>query len=297
MMATRSREREHDECLHHDADEETSSCSCSFIGFKRNQVFDYSLVSEDSEELFEINLKEALDTTIEDCDCDCESTVFSLDIHNWKDDVYVAVDDHGDSSMEALSWALKHAVTPSTTTVYLIHVFPEIKFIPTPLGKIPRSNINPEYVNMYLTQERGKRKLLLQKFIDLCVDSKVKVEVMLIEGDNIAKAIVDVVGDLNIRKLVIGTAKSNLRKSGSGRRNAIADKVLKDAQESCDVKIICEGTEVVDHMIRCTSSSFTDSTTSSRVTHEEDDSRGFVPFWRFLSNPMWLLRSRHLSPR
>lgn len=87
------------------------------------------------------------------------------------------------------------------------------------------------------------------------------------------------------------------RKSGFGRRrNAIADKVIKNAQERCDVKIICDGTEVIDHMIRCTSTSFADST-SSRVTHEEDDSRGLVPLWRFLSNPMWLLRSRHLSPR
>jgi hypothetical protein len=40
---------------------------------------------------------------------------------------------------------------------------------------------------------------------------QVKVEVLLIEGDNVAKAIVDLVGNLNIRKLVIGTTQSNLR--------------------------------------------------------------------------------------
>jgi len=34
---------------------------------------------------------------------------------------------------------------------------------------------------------------------------------MLIEGDNVAEAIVDLVGNLNIRKLVIGTTQSNLR--------------------------------------------------------------------------------------
>ncbi|KAJ1400368.1 UspA [Sesbania bispinosa] len=199
-------EREHDECLHHDSDEESSSWSCGLIGPKRNQVFD-------SEELFEINLnlkekEPPLDTIREE---DCESTVFSLDIHNKdKDVVYVAVGDGGDSSMEALSWALNHAVTPSTT-VCLIHVFPQVKLIPSPLGKIPRSHVNLEHVNIYLTQEKGKRKLLLQKFTDLCIDSKVKVEMMLIEGDNVAKVIVDLVGNLNIRKLVIGTTKSNLR--------------------------------------------------------------------------------------
>ena len=34
---------------------------------------------------------------------------------------------------------------------------------------------------------------------------------MLIEGDNVAEAIVDVVGKHDIRKLVIGTTGSNLR--------------------------------------------------------------------------------------
>ncbi|KAJ1427107.1 Rossmann-like alpha/beta/alpha sandwich fold [Sesbania bispinosa] len=192
-------EREHDECLHHDSDEESSSWSCGLIGPKRNQVFDSE---SESEELFEINLnlkekEPPLDTIREDC----ESTVFSLDInHKDKDVVYVAVGDGGDSSMEALSWALNHAVTPSTT-VCLIHVFPRVKLIPSPLGKIPRSHVNLEYVNIYLNQEKGKRKSLLQKFTDLCIDSKVKVEMMLIEGDIVAKAIVDLVGNLNIRKL------------------------------------------------------------------------------------------------
>lgn len=86
----------------------------------------------DSEELFEINLivKEPLDTIREEY---CESTVFSIDILD-KDVVYVAVGvDGGGSSMEALSWALKHAVTPSSsTTVTLIHVFPQLNLIPTP---------------------------------------------------------------------------------------------------------------------------------------------------------------------
>lgn len=40
---------------------------------------------------------------------------------------------------------------------------------------------------------------------------QVKVEMMLVEGDNVAKAIVDLVANLNIRKLVIGTNQSNLR--------------------------------------------------------------------------------------
>ncbi|XP_057445406.1 U-box domain-containing protein 35-like [Lotus japonicus] len=247
-------------CLH----EENSSCS--------------EIGDEDSEldsELFEINinLKDPEDT-LDKIPEDCESiSVFSLDINNHLaeklDVVYVAVGFDGNSSMEALSWALKHAVTPSSTTVCLVHVFPQVKLIPTPLGKIPRSHVNVEHVNICLTLEKAKRKLLLQKFIGLCVDSKVKVEIMLIEADNVAKAILDLVRNLNIRKLVIGNTKSNLRKSWSRRQNAIADMVLKNAEESCDIKIICEGREVTDQMIDyCTS------------PHSEDNGNYWSFSWR-----------------
>ncbi|RZC04869.1 U-box domain-containing protein 54-like [Glycine soja] len=290
MPSTRSWEMEHDECI---------SCG-GFIGFKRNQVIDCSseIGDSDTEELFEINLKEkeplALDAIREDCEI---STVFSLDIDihdggsgNDDDVVYVAVGKDGDSSMEALSWALKHAVTPSAT-VCIVHVFPQVKLIPSPLGKIPRSHVNLEYVNMHLTQEKGKRKLLLQKFIDLCVDSKVKVEMKLIEGDNVAKTIVDLVGNLNIRKLVIGITKSNLRKSGSRSHNSIAAKVLKNAQESCDIKIICEGREVIDQMSDCTSPRSIDVKGSLRLSQEKNESRGFVPLKHFMPSSLWLFRS------
>ncbi|KAJ1428634.1 UspA [Sesbania bispinosa] len=275
-------------CLHYDSDEETSTCTCVFTGFRRNQVFDYNQsfsTNEDSEELFEINLKLPLDAISEDC----ESSVFSFDIHNEKDIVHVAVDHTGESSMEALLWTLKHAVTPSTT-VYLIHVFPEIRLIPTPLGKMVRSHVNPEHVDFYLTQEKSKRKLLLQKFIDLCTDSKVEVEMMLIEGDNIANTIVDLVRNFSIRKLVIGTTKSNLSKSVSRKRNAIADKVLKNAPEICDVKILCDGKEVIDQMIGRTSSCSSDGS-SSRVS-QEDKFHGFAPLVRFMPNPIWLFKPR-----
>ncbi|KAL5056644.1 hypothetical protein RYX36_037326 [Vicia faba] len=256
-----------DECLHYDNDDESSSYGCGLIGFKKNQVFDYSFssnIEEEDDDLFEINLKKE---------------------EPLSDVVYVAVriDDQG-SSMEALSWALKHSVIPSITTISLLHVFPQIKLIPSPLGKIPRSHVNQEHVDIYLAQEKSKRRMLLQKFIDLCNDSKVKVEVLLIESDNVVKTIVDLVKNLNIMKLVIGTTtSSNLRKHVSRRKNSIAEMVLKSVEEKCDVRIICEGREVIDQMINgCTSSQ-----------HHEVD--GFVRVKRFMSNPFSLFSSRYTN--
>lgn len=51
---------------------------------------------------------------------------------NGEECVYVAVGKSA-SSMDALDWTLKNVVTPSPSTlVYLIHIFPEIRQIPTP---------------------------------------------------------------------------------------------------------------------------------------------------------------------
>lgn len=124
-----------DECLHYSDEDIGISCGCGLIGFKKNQVFDYSFKSEiDDDDLFEINLKkeEPLDSIKEEEDYE-SSTVFSLDIHSNKlsDVVYVAVGESF-SSMEALSWTLKHLVNPNSTIVSLIHVFPRVKRIPTP---------------------------------------------------------------------------------------------------------------------------------------------------------------------
>ncbi|XP_061344384.1 U-box domain-containing protein 54-like isoform X2 [Gastrolobium bilobum] len=159
-----------------------------------------------------------------------------------EDTVYVAVG-KSETSMEALSWTLKNLATPSTM-VYLIHVFPEIKHIPNPLGvgMVPKDQVSPEQVESYMAQERGKRRELLHKFLQSCSNSKV--DTILIESDLIAKAIIDLIPILQIRKLVIGANKSQLRKLRSGKGNGIADQILQNAPQSCKVRIVCEGKEV-----------------------------------------------------
>ena len=88
---------------------------------------------ESSSDLFEVNNNGETD-----------GSLFSYDIHRSnggeEDIVYVAVlGKHSeDSSKDALTWTLKNAVRPSSsssssaTTVYLIHIFPELHYVPTP---------------------------------------------------------------------------------------------------------------------------------------------------------------------
>ncbi|XP_057498647.1 uncharacterized protein LOC130783142 [Actinidia eriantha] len=224
----------------HNSDEAGASKPQTMRPYSSSSVWE--IEEENSGELFEIDnagrcdmpsIKEELD-----------GSVFSFDFHNRDDVVYVAVGKN-DSSMDALLWTLNHALSTDRTLVFLIHVFPELRFIPTPLGKLPISQVNPEQKEMYMIQERSKRREFLQKFLDVCSASKVEVDTVLIESDMEAKALMDLIPILNIRKLVLGTTKSSLRKWKSRRGSGIADRVLDNAPEFCEVKIICEGQEVV----------------------------------------------------
>ncbi|CAN4089960.1 unnamed protein product [Withania somnifera] len=183
-----------------------------------------------------------------------EGSLFSFDFHNHEehDVVYVVVWNkinvsHEEASLDALLWTLNHVViNPSSTIVFLIHIFPQTNFIPTPLGKIPIGQVNEEQKENYMTQERNKRRQFLRKFVDICSTSKVKVDTILIESDMEAKAILNLIPICNIRKLILGTSKANLKKMKSRKGNGTADEILQNAPEFCEVKIICEGKEVVE---------------------------------------------------
>ncbi|KAL4380636.1 hypothetical protein HN51_003959 [Arachis hypogaea] len=166
-----------------------------------------------------------------------------------EESVYVAVG-KSETSMEALTWTLKNLATTSSTMLYLIHVFPEIKHIPNPLGMgmIPKSQVSGEQVETYMAQERAKRRNLLHKFLQTCSACKVKVDTILIESDFVAKAILDLIPILHITKLVLGLNKSQLRKLRSRKGNGIADQVLQSAPEMCKVRIVCEGKEISENI-------------------------------------------------
>ncbi|KAG6639186.1 U-box domain-containing protein 35-like isoform X2 [Carya illinoinensis] len=221
---------------------------------------------ESSSDFFEINRGLLLG----DQENDYEASLFSFDFQTWNDCVFVAVGNtESSSSMGALAWTLNRLVSPSTV-LRLLHVFPVIRYIPSPLGPLPRSKVKPELVKNYVMQEKGKRRKHLQKFLDTCSVSKVKVDVMLVEGDNITKAILDLIPILNIRKLVLGTTESSLRKSESKRGNGIADQILHNAPETCEIKIVSRGKEVIDRMIVWPSPSSNTSKSKSMREGEED---------------------------
>ncbi|XP_074592242.1 U-box domain-containing protein 33 [Curcuma longa] len=159
-----------------------------------------------------------------------------------EEEVYVAVGE-GSSSMDALTWALKHVARPSGI-VYLVHVFPAVHHVPTPLGMLPRDQVSQAQVNSYLDQERVKRRDMLQKFLAECQKSRMNFDTHLIESDQIVKAVSELIEVLHIKRLIVGVNKSNLRKLKKASCKAV--QIQKSAPQYCEVKIICEGREVRD---------------------------------------------------
>ncbi|KAI3856306.1 hypothetical protein MKX03_014896, partial [Papaver bracteatum] len=82
--------------------------------------------------------------------------------------VYVAV---GKDDLHVLKWTLDQSVLPGAT-VFLIHIFPPITSIPTPVGRLSKSQVSQEQVKTYIREENSRRRNLLQKYIRLCSDAK-----------------------------------------------------------------------------------------------------------------------------
>ncbi|GMY14925.1 U-box domain-containing protein 33-like isoform X2 [Fagus crenata] len=156
-------------------------------------------------------------------------------------DVYVAV---GKDDLDVLKWALDHAVSPGAR-VFLVHVFPPITYIHTPVGRLSKSQLSKDQVRVYINEEHNRRKSLLQKYIRLCNEAKVIVDTVLIESNMTAKAILELIPVLNITNLVVGTkgtpCSRRLRK-----KMAKGKFIKKNAPEFCEVTIVHDGKKVVE---------------------------------------------------
>ncbi|XP_043706524.1 U-box domain-containing protein 52-like isoform X2 [Telopea speciosissima] len=168
------------------------------------------------------------------------STTSSRDGGETKD-IYVAV---GKEDLEVLKWALDHSAGPGSR-VFLVHVFPPIHYITTPVGRLSTSKLSREQLRPYIQEENARRRNFLQKYINLCSQVKVAVDTILIESDFAAKAILELIPVLNITSLVMGTKRppsSRRLRRGLGK----GEFVHKNAPNFCEVVIVWDGRKIVD---------------------------------------------------
>lgn len=183
----------------------------------------------------------------------------SLGTDRDRKDVYIAV---GRDDVDVVKWALKNLLLPGGS-VFLIHVFPSLDSIPTPIGKLSRNQVSRGQFQTYANEESLRRQNVLHKYIRLCSDSQVAVDTILIESNLTAKAIVDLIPVLNITKLVMGTKRPLSRKLRKGV--AKSEYVRKNAPDFCEVTTICNGKSIEEsQQISSTLNSFSPSSGDQR---------------------------------
>ncbi|KAG2539540.1 hypothetical protein PVAP13_9NG480014 [Panicum virgatum] len=189
--------------------------------------------------------------------------------------VFVAVPEQHKSGRSLLAWALRHVAAVGGAAVVVAHVLAPAQMIPMSTcsrsassllathrtltvgsgwraeervgSKFHASKLRPEQVSAYRQYEREKLEKHLDEYIHQCSKMKVKCEKLVIENNDVAKGIMELVSLHGVSKLIMGAAadKHYSRKMKMPKsKTALA--VLQKADTSCKIWFVCK-----EHLI-CT---------------------------------------------
>ncbi|XP_078444213.1 U-box domain-containing protein 52-like [Wolffia australiana] len=152
--------------------------------------------------------------------------------------VAVAID--GDkSSQHALKWAADHVISRGQIFV-LLHVRRKITTIPTPTGsQLPISEVEEDVAATFMEQIDKQTKELILPFQCFCSRRGLQCKEVILEDNDVPKAIVGFVTANNVDKLVMGASSKNafMRTLKSDVPTAVS----KAAPDFCCVYIISKG--------------------------------------------------------
>ncbi|CAA7022257.1 unnamed protein product [Microthlaspi erraticum] len=144
----------------------------------------------------------------------------------------------GAGSRRAVRWALDNLL-PKADRFVMIHVIPTITTIPTPTGeRLPVEEVEERVVEMYVRDVKQEFETVFVPFLKMCKISSTKVETLLLEYDDPAKALLRFIYKSGVNSLVMGSFTTNIftrRAKGPG----VPLTVLRYAPEICEVYIVC----------------------------------------------------------
>ncbi|XP_042403192.1 U-box domain-containing protein 33-like isoform X1 [Zingiber officinale] len=154
--------------------------------------------------------------------------------------LYVAVAAELKAGKATLFWAIQNS--NRDRTIVLAHVHVPAKTIPMMGGKFPESCLTTQQVNAYRMLERDKMNKSLNAYINLCSEMKVKVEKVVIEMDDIANGLVELIELHCITKLVMGAAADkHYSRKMKDVKSKTAINVKQLANPLCKIYFICKG--------------------------------------------------------
>ncbi|XP_074559055.1 U-box domain-containing protein 33-like [Curcuma longa] len=154
--------------------------------------------------------------------------------------LYVAVEAKLKAGKATLFWAIQNSTRERT--IVLAHVHVPAKMIPMMGGMFPVSSLTTQQVNAYRMLERDKMNKSLNEYINLCSEMKVKVEKVVIEMEDIANGLVELIELHCITKLVMGAAADkHYSRKMKDIKSKTAINVKQLANPLCKIYFICKG--------------------------------------------------------
>ncbi|KAL0785064.1 hypothetical protein Bca101_001309 [Brassica carinata] len=139
----------------------------------------------------------------------------------------------GAASRRALRWTVENLL-PNVDRLVLVHVMPTVTTIPSPSGsKIPVEELEESVVSMYKRDLRKEYEQVFVPFKKLCGSSKI--ETLLMEHDDPAKALLKYVSDSEVECLVLGSCSSSFLTRKKGQEMPL--RVLREAPETYNESI------------------------------------------------------------
>ncbi|GLT83959.1 hypothetical protein SLE2022_022200 [Rubroshorea leprosula] len=153
----------------------------------------------------------------------------------------VAAINGNSKSKYVVGWALDKFIPEGNLVLKLLYVRPRIKGVPTPMGNyIPFSQVREDVAAAFMKEVDCQTSELLLPYKKMCAQRKVQADVLLIESDDVANAIAEVVAKGGITKLVIGAPNRSLF-TRKAKKNNSSSRISVCTPSSCTVYVVSKG--------------------------------------------------------
>ncbi|XP_075649054.1 U-box domain-containing protein 35-like isoform X1 [Castanea sativa] len=142
-------------------------------------------------------------------------------------------------SKYVVKWALEKCVPEGKVIFKLIHVRERITRVPTQMGNsIPLSQVREDVAAAYIKEINWQTSQMLLPYKKLCAQKKVEVDDVVIESDDVEKAIAEEVAKHDIHKLVIGASSRGLF---TRKLKGLSSRISASTPRFCTVYVVSRG--------------------------------------------------------
>ncbi|KAF8765442.1 hypothetical protein HU200_008587 [Digitaria exilis] len=186
--------------------------------------------------------------------------------------VFVAVPEEVRHGKSTLLWALENLAKDGARVV-IAHVHCPAQMIPMMGAKVHYTTVNPQRVNDHRKKVRAEAEDKLDEYVKMCMRKKVSCEKLIIDNEDVAKGLEELIALHGITTLVMGAAadKHHSKKMKS-LKSKTALRLMEAAPSSCKIWFTCKGYLICTREANTTvpaippSPAFTDASRSSSVS-------------------------------